>query len=119
MVSQYTALDKEVLVTLEMADGTAWSGKAMFASISAQPEYYDVPSLDSRFTNYKQARDWWTMELQGIGDLSFIHRNTLVDRVVEQQSATEWLCGYCGAAMPKASNKCSGCGGFRSFIYDI
>ena len=118
-MSQITPLGQKMMVTLEMADGKAWTGKVVIASISM-----DVPPLYHQFLDgddvmFSQDRPGWSMTLEGHGDLSLIQRAAFIGRTVERQAAPEWECAFCGAVMGKAKKQCAGCGGWRSFVYDV
>lgn len=117
IMSQTTALDREMIVTLEMADGQSWSGKVVMASIFADAPAMGVESLGG--LEFMQASPRWSMQLDGIGDLEFIQRAAFIGKVAERQSAIEWECAFCGAVMSKAKKQCGGCGGWRSFVYDV
>ena len=102
---------RELTVTLEMPDGQTWQGKAQMATISIDTPFHAFGDRD-RWTGPPQ----WTMDLVGIGDMTFTQRDDFIERA---HSAVEWQCQYCGAVMTREHRKCSACGGWRSFVYDM
>ena len=102
----YGLSGQKLKATLELPDGTVFSGSGYVAQISQTLITDDLEE--------------WTMELSGLGEpLWQGTRTQAVERQHKQMSAIEWACDYCGSVWPKATTKCIQCGGHRSFVYDV
>jgi len=114
MASLMDAFEKrEVTVTLEMADGQTWQGNAVMATINVEAP---LRNWSKDLYSWEAGPTQWTMDLVGTGDLTFTERDDFIERT---HSAVEWKCQYCGAVMTREHRKCSACGGWRSFVYDM
>lgn len=109
-------MGQELLVTMELPDGTIFSGKAMCAEIrqamGADRLYYS--GEDAQFVAGQRE---WTMELRGIGSMMFEDSGDFRHKVERKKSAIEWACDWCASINPRRATKCSSCGGARSFVY--
>ena len=101
-----TVCGETTTVTLELADGTVFSGLAHVVQVEQ--------SLIC------EGFEEWRMELIGLGEPLWRGvRKQAAERQREIRSAIEWACDYCGSIWPKATAKCVQCGGHRSFVYDV
>lgn len=105
-MAMYGLGGEKLKATLELPDGTVFSGLAYVAQISQTLITDDLEE--------------WSMELSGLGEpLWQGTRIEAAERQREVQLAIEWACDYCGSIWPKAIAKCVQCGGHRSFVYDV
>ena len=121
-MSHYMTPGDETIVTLEMADGTVYRGKAHCVSLSMRQEVEELAYSWDRALNreptYRPGLPEWDIQLQGFGALNYT-QGEVRQYVKRQRTSREWSCEYCGAVMPKAERKCGGCGAWRSFLYDV
>lgn len=106
--------DEPIRVTIEMPNGNTWSGKAYMASIDVDHDYHrfgDVPDFVGGIYS-------WTAELQGVGELTWTEREEFSKKIERERVAQEWRCDFCGGINPREYPRCSGCGAFRSFLYE-
>ena len=108
-------LGQEIKVTLEMKDGTVFSGTALMASINMERDVLayadDEPAL-----SYGHSR--WDMELRGIGKPLMTFEN-YAQEIKGKQAAPEWACDWCEGVNLKKARRCENCGAHRSFVFDL
>lgn len=119
-MSLSSRIGQPLRVTLELSDGTLFTGQAVCAEvrqvmgeIGVDP-YYAFGSIG----RFLPVQTEWTMELRGIGDLSFESPTEYRRKVEKTKSAIEWVCDWCGSINPRECRKCESCGGARSFVYE-
>ena len=117
-MSHYMTPGDETIVTLEMADGTVYRGKARVATLSVHQSMLDCTFIGDAYRDYVPGILEWDVQLTGLG-MPTMTMGEARQYVKRQRTAREWACEYCGAVMPKAERKCGGCGAWRSFLYDV
>ncbi|GAG45814.1 unnamed protein product, partial [marine sediment metagenome] len=103
--------------TLELPDGTLFTGQAMCAEVRQEIGRMGVDYAIGGIGKHLLDPVGWTMELRGIGDLFFESPTEYRHKVEKTQSAIEWACDWCGSINPRERRKCESCGGTRSFVY--
>lgn len=117
-MSLWNRMGQPVRVTLELPDGTLWAGQAMCAEVQQQMDIDRLYGFGGGNNRFLPGRLEWTIELRGIGDLSFKSPTEYRHKVKKTKSAIEWVCDWCGSITPREHRKCESCGGARSFVYE-
>lgn len=96
-------LGEEVRITLELKNGTTFTGYAIVNEMTIEGGI--MPS--------------WSFAALGIGPPIFeAERQERIQQIRKKRTAREWKCDRCGAVWPSQINHCTACGFYRSFIYE-
>lgn len=109
-------IGQQARVTLELPDGTIFSGQAYCAEIRQDVGLNHIFTPDGNEHRFPHSIGW-SMELRGIGNMFFELQSDFKDKIDAKRSAIEWICDWCGSVNPKERRKCESCGGNRAFVY--
>ena len=79
-------------ITIEMPDGSVFSGNALMATVSCFGD-----------DHWRE----WDVEFRGIGPLWFEERGIFERNARKLRTEVEWKCPYCGAVMLRKHRQCN------------
>jgi hypothetical protein len=116
---------RPAIFTIELPDGTAYTGKAIATEFSMHRPVIDVTTVDSAVPLFISGGEaTWDISLRGTGALTVITSDNLAETMERQQQDTEYKCPYCGKINPVSSRTCGegewdGCGASRPAVYGV